>query len=279
MTPEPRGRFEKWANPDSFGATKARDLAAMLELRGGAEDQRATRAAYLELLSVAPGDRVLDVGCGSGVVTRDLARRVAPTGHATGVDPSPDLLAIARELADQENLGPTIDFRVGDARSLPFDSATFDVGLAVTVFSHIPGGEAGVAELVRVVRPGGRVAVVDFDPDSAIVWHPDRVTTRRIVAAYSDHGVADGWLARRLPSLLTAAGVSGVRVRAFTALEQDVTGHRAKSIAQRAALAVRTGVITESDYQRWVDILATEQQVGRFLAGSTYLFAWGTVPA
>jgi ubiquinone/menaquinone biosynthesis C-methylase UbiE len=81
------------------GHRTARDLAARLERRAKAEDEVTARDAYLGLLNISAGQRVLDVGCGSGAVTREIARRVGRAGLAVGLDPSPALLAVARELA------------------------------------------------------------------------------------------------------------------------------------------------------------------------------------
>src|SRR5262249_44553178 len=88
-----------WRDTATGDADRARDLAARLERRAKATDEVAARDAYLGLLEIAAGERALDVGCGSGAVTRELAKRVGPRGLAVGLDPSPALLAVARVLA------------------------------------------------------------------------------------------------------------------------------------------------------------------------------------
>ena len=273
------GRLDQFRDSGEADGETIRDLAARLERRARAADEVAARQAYLALIGLRPGDRLLDVGCGTGVVTRDAARRVAPGGRVVGIDPSPGFLAIARELAEREGLGELIEWRPGDVRALPFGDAEFDVVLAVTALSHVPGGGEAVPELVRVARPGGRVGIFDLDTDSLIISHPDRATTRRIVAAHSDNGVIDGWLARRLPGLLQAVGCVDVQVRAFTPLERDPSGFYG-GVAERAAeIALQVGVVTEAECRRWLDALHAEQLAGRFLAGRTHLFVWGTRPA
>lgn len=257
----------------------ARENSARLERRARADDEIAARNAYLDLLAVGPGERVLDIGCGSGVVTREVARRVAPAGLAVGVDPSPAMLTVARELADQQGVGEWVDLRVGDARALPFADAEFDVVIAVTALSHFPGGEHVIPELMRVMRPGGRLGVFDRDTDSFIVAHPDRALTRRIVAAFSDHASVDGWLARRLPGLFAEAGLHDVRVRAFTPLETDAAGFYAGTALRALEAAVQAEAISEEERQRWVDALHAEQAAGRFVAGLTQLFVWGSKPS
>ena len=129
MSETGRRPVDPWNQTTITAADEARvrELARLMELRGQGEDQTSIRAAYLDLLQIAPGERVLDVGCGTGVATRAVARRVAPTGRVVGVDPSPTMLSVAREVAERDGLLEQIDFQIGDARALPVDDAAFDV--------------------------------------------------------------------------------------------------------------------------------------------------------
>ena len=272
------GRFDLWRDSAEADMAKARELAALLELRARDPDQAAARASYLDALGVGPGSRVLDVGCGSGAVTRDVARRVRPMGRVVGLDPSPAFLTIARELIEREGLFGSVELRLGDARVLPFSDPEFDVALAITTLAHTPGAERAIPELVRVVRPSGRVGIFDLDGDGVILAHPDRLLTRRIVAASSDHLLVNGWLARRLPALLAEAGLQAIGVRAFTPVERDPAGFYAKLAERRAAVAVQAGVISGDEQRRWLEGLHAEQAAGRFLGGQTHLFVWGTRP-
>jgi SAM-dependent methyltransferase len=222
---------------------------------------------------------VLDVGCGSGVVTRDIARRVGPAGRAVGVDQSPQLLAVARELAEGAELGGRVEFRAGSALSLPFPDGAFDVVVAVTVLSHTPGGESAIPEMARVVCPGGRVGVFDLDTDMTSVTHPDRALTRRIVAATSDAVAVDGWLSRRLPQLFTSARLEDVRVRGFFPLETDPRGFYAAMAERAADTALSVGAITEAERRGWLDALHAEQARGPVIAGRLHIFTWGRKPA
>jgi ubiquinone/menaquinone biosynthesis C-methylase UbiE len=278
MADEEYGELSLWRDTANIDEARARELVERLERRGRAEDEIAARAAYLDLLGVAPGERVLDVGCGSGVVLRDIAKRVAPDGLAVGLDPSPHFLAAARELAEGEGLADRIELREGDARALPFGDAEFDVALAVTALSHTPEAERAIPEMARIIRPGGRVGVFDLDGDCLIISHPDRALTRRIVAARADHGIVDSWLARRLPGLLAEAGLHDIRVRAFTSLERDPNEFYATWAEAAARQALDSGTITEQEHADWLDTLRVEQAAGRFLAGQTHLFTWATRP-
>jgi SAM-dependent methyltransferase len=271
-----RGRFSSWRDSASIDEKQARDHAARLEMRAAVASEIAAREEYVRLLGVSPGERVLDVGCGTGAATRTLAQRVAPNGRVTGVDPSGALLKITRDLVEKTGLGGLIELREGDCRALPFPDASFDAVLAATVLSHIPDSERALAEMVRVTRPGGRVAVFDVDGDLTLFAHPDRELTRRIVASYSDLGWADSWLARELPGRLAAVGVVNVKTKAFMPLE--TAGYYAARAERSAEAAAETGAITSDEKARWLEALRAEIAAGRFLGGQVHLFVWGTRP-
>ena len=130
-----------------------RQIADVLELRAADPQQQAMLADYLDDLDLGTDARVLDVGCGTGAVTRALAAR-CPSGHVVGVDPSAILVERARELAtDAANLS----FEVGDGRALPFEDGAFDAVVCHTSLCHIPGPEQVLAgSRHSSVRPPGR---------------------------------------------------------------------------------------------------------------------------
>lgn len=126
-------------------------------------------SAYL-LPHLRAGQRLLDVGCGPGTITADLAQRVAP-GQVTGLDAEPSMVTRAAGVARDRAL-TNVDFEVGDVHALPFDDATFDVVHAHQVLQHVNDPIAALREMRRVCRPGGIVAARDGDY-GAFVWYPD----------------------------------------------------------------------------------------------------------
>ena len=272
------GQLDRWRSDGPPDETRSRELAEFVELRAASPDELKTREAYLELLELQPGEHVLDVGCGTGVVTRDIARRVRPGGRVTGVEPNAFLLDLARQFAERDALNDVIDWREGDARRLDFADGAFDLVVCATVLAHIPSGDGVVQELVRVLRPGGRIGVFEIDPESFLVAHPERVLTRRVLAAATDYGFANALVSRRLPALLCAAGIQDVQVRAFTSLETDPRGFLAKAAELRPVVAEQAGGVTKAEGDLWLAVLRDEMRAGRFLAGTTYVFAWGSKP-
>lgn len=110
----------------------------------------------LQAARAGPGNRLLDVACGTGVVARAAVDRVAPNGTVTGVDLNRAMLAVARRVA------PHIEWRHGDAAALPFGDDAFDVVTCQAAVFFFPDLTGALAEMARVTRPGGRVVVQSF---------------------------------------------------------------------------------------------------------------------
>lgn len=165
-------------------------------------------AGYL-LGHLRPGLRLLDVGCGPGTITADLARRVAP-GRVVAVDNAPAVLALARAAA--ADAGVAVEVREADVYDLPFADGSFDVVHAHQVLQHLSDPVAALVEMGRVCRPGGLVAARDSDYP-AMVWHPPDPRLGRWLELYEEVAKATGAepaAGRRLLSWAHAAGYESV---------------------------------------------------------------------
>ncbi|WP_159944462.1 MULTISPECIES: class I SAM-dependent methyltransferase [unclassified Nocardiopsis] len=129
----------------------------------------AENSAAYALDAVVPGRSLLDVGCGPGSITVDLARRVAP-GRVTAVDSSAEAVELARATA-RESGAEDIEFLVGDVHALDLPDGTFDVVHAHQVLQHVADPVRALSEMRRVARPGGVVAACDSDY-SGMYWYP-----------------------------------------------------------------------------------------------------------
>jgi 2-polyprenyl-3-methyl-5-hydroxy-6-metoxy-1,4-benzoquinol methylase len=113
---------------------------------------------YLDAMGIDGAVRVLDMGCGTGLAARAIARRAAFSGTVLGIDRSPYLVTAAQRLAREEGVDGRLDFRTGDARAVEAGDATFDAVIAHTLVSHVEEPSLVVREAARVLRPGGMLA-------------------------------------------------------------------------------------------------------------------------
>lgn len=128
------------------------------------------RTDTLRHAQLKPGDRVLDVGCGTGVLTRLAQDAVSPQGTAIGIDPGPAMIAQARDNA--RAAGNRAEFRLAAVERLPFPDASFDVVLSSLMFHHLPPEtkREGLREVLRVLIPGGRLVLVDVGKPGHFLW-------------------------------------------------------------------------------------------------------------
>jgi SAM-dependent methyltransferase len=155
-----------------------------------------------EALAVQPGHTALDVGSGTGTEVTEFAHLVGASGRAIGVDPNPAMLAVARERAGDR----PVEFLEGSAYALPLPDACVDVVRCERVYQHLDEPAQATAEIARVLRPGGRVVLIDSDWSTAI-YHPGDAT---ILAAIQDRPQSatgpNRNSGRHLRGLLVAAG-------------------------------------------------------------------------
>lgn len=139
-------------------------MVASLESRGHTPGYLSAVGSLLDAAAIQPGDRVLEVGCGTGVLCRWLSRRLEFKNTVVGMDVNAFFLREAREIAQREGLGNAVSFHEGSAESLPFGEDSFDVVFSSTVIQRV-NADLMLPELVRVAKPGGRVAVLGHAHD------------------------------------------------------------------------------------------------------------------
>src|SRR5208283_1542649 len=185
------------------------------------------KGRMLDLCPVRNGHHVLDVGCGLGHELLRLARLVGPQGIVVGIDANPSMIAEAQRRAAGETFG--ICLEVGDAQYLAFPDNSFDLCRTERVLRYLESPEAALAEMTRVVRPGGCVLAFDFDSDQTVVDAPDSTLARQI-AELLDSAVPRPWIGR--------LGATGFGI--YRQLNQDTI-----------ARAMQAGQITPAEVAAW----------------------------
>jgi ubiquinone/menaquinone biosynthesis C-methylase UbiE len=154
---------------------------------------RELRQRTANLASIQPGEQVLDVGCGTGTLAIEVQRRVGHAGHVAGVDPGTEQIARARRSAARRNL--PIEFQIGVIEQLAFPDQTFDVVLSTLMMHHLTTSlkRQGLAEIARVLKPGGRLVIADFKrkqerQGQAARFHAGGSSMHDLAAMVSDAG-------------------------------------------------------------------------------------------
>jgi SAM-dependent methyltransferase len=153
------------------GSVFDQDASRKLEATYQTPDVIAQRAATLHALALQAGERVVDIGSGPGLLAAEMAAQVGPAGRVIGLDLSDSMLALSRQRCGDLATSKSLSFLKADAARLPFADSLFDVAVSTQVYEYVPDVPAALAEVYRVLRPGGRVLILDTDWDS-IVWQP-----------------------------------------------------------------------------------------------------------
>jgi ubiquinone/menaquinone biosynthesis C-methylase UbiE len=219
-----------WATVTELDAPTQELLADVLETRGEHPQQQAMRRAFLADVPFPPRARVLEVGCGTGVLTRVLAGW-HNVGSVVGVDVAPTLLERARGLAAALT---NVTFDEADARSLPFEDEAFDTVVFDSTLCHIPGPEDALSEAFRVLRASGRVAAFEGDYATTTVALGDHDPLQACVDAMVAGSVTDGRIVRRLPGLVGGCGFEIESFRSHGFVEAS-SGDYMLSIVDRGA--------------------------------------------
>ncbi len=164
----------------------------------------------LDAVQARTGDRILDVACGTGVLTREAASRVGSDGLAAGLDPNPGMLAVAMELA------PALEWTEGVAEALPYSSESFDAVVSQFGLMFFQNRAAALSEMARVLRPGGRVAVAVWDSLENSEAYPDEVALLQKLAGEAAASALSAPFVMgdkpELTQLMEAAGFKSVEV-------------------------------------------------------------------
>jgi SAM-dependent methyltransferase len=238
-------------------------VTADLDVQIAALDQQARlpgiprlRAWSLAVLGLKPGERVLDIGSGTGEQARLLAEAVGETGEVIGLDPNDGMRTEAARRA------PRARFVAGTAYDLPFPDGSLDAVTCERLFQHLDEPGRATREIARVLRPGGRVVITDTDWGTAII-HPGDPDIGQVIIEAMRGGIANPFAARQLVGHVKRAGltVDDVGSQALVQSPSAATGPLVRMLGR---MAVDRGVIDAEGCEQFLADLAGGAESGDF---------------
>jgi len=231
----------------------------------------AQRAFLRAHLPIEMGSNVVDVGAGPGLLAKEIADDIGPNGHVIALDPSADMRAIAAtRCRDFDN----IEVMDGEATALPLDDESQDVLIATQVLEYVSDVEGALREASRVLKPGGRIAVLDTEWESAITRSSDSARTRMVFDAWRNHFVQPD-LPVRLPSLLEAARFTELRTAGTAIINTAMssTTYAGEVLNSIAKYIDRKSLVPAGVGAAWLEEMRSLDASGDFFFSVTrYLF-------
>lgn len=279
--PAPPDRADGWAyTTAAYGAATDDDVtaksAAWLEEQAQFPFIREVGRRSAELLDLRAGAHVLEVGCGTGVFLPRLAAAVGDGGRVVGLDHSPQFLAQARSRLD--GLGvPGVELVEGDALGLPFPDGTFDATHCERVLMHLGDMTAAIAEMVRVVRPGGRVVAAEVYANAAAIDVPHPLAMRRVMHELVS-GIANPDAGIQLRRRFVEAGLVDVTGTVVADFEEDLDAEESTEIAALADRLTAAGEIEPHAGRAIVEAMRSQLASGTHCGTALIFVVAGSVP-
>ena len=229
------------------------------------------RSRTLDALALQAGEQVLDAGCGTGLLLEQMAQSIGDNGRAVGVDFSPDML----EVADQRCHGlSNVELQQGSIESLDFESEIFDVVSCTQTLLYVKQVETALAEIHRVLKPHGRVAILETDWRGVVFNSQDNAMTRRILDAW-DEAVKSPNLPVKMGKLLRQLNFSAIRVEAIPIINTSFTENNFSSsmLEWFTKNALKKAAISQQESDQWLQqVQQLAQQNAYFFCVNRFLF-------
>jgi ubiquinone/menaquinone biosynthesis C-methylase UbiE len=226
------------------------EMAAQQARLARTRDMVRQRRVLIGALSPKRSEAILELGAGNGALARDLVPLVGAGGRIVGIDTSDAIVALARDLC------PDAAFLLGDARHLSFQAGSFDAVVAAQLFCFLDDADGALRDVHRVLKPGGRVVVLDTDW-ATLVWRSrNPALMNRVMAAYTAH-YRDPHVPRSLPERLARAGFTDIALDSFVILDREFGEDSYARQTANFAIPIMEGssAFTPDDIAAWIDDL------------------------
>jgi ubiquinone/menaquinone biosynthesis C-methylase UbiE len=229
------------------------------------------RNDYLNLLDFSTATRILDVGCGTGVVTRALARRNDFSGTTVGVDHSPALIEAAQAFAAEVGLDHRVEFQTGDIHALEYDNDSFDIVFAHTVLSHVTDPLVALKEMARVTKAKGKIVIFDGDYASlTFAYPPDGGLAQAMEAAILKTIVNNPRVMRDIPFMFRNIGLELIHTASQILAEVSAGSFWASAAEAYGPLVAQAGLLPEDQVDAWLVWQRQAISEGVFFASCNY---------
>jgi ubiquinone/menaquinone biosynthesis C-methylase UbiE len=245
-------------------------MVERLETRGSHPRFVAMMDEYLDAMAIDKAGDVLDMGCGTGVVARAIAKRPKFSGRVIGIDLSAYLAEAAARLSSEEGLAERVRFQTGDTQSLGFEDGAFDAVVAHTLMSHVPDPGAVLGEAARLVRPGGAIGVFDGDFTSLSFELENAEDAAQFDARLVESVSNQPRVMRRLPRLAREAGLRIEQSFAYVLTEVGRAEFWESSVRSLGALLPKAGAMSQEEADAWVASQMRASEEGVFFGTSNY---------
>jgi len=235
------------------------------------EDVRNVRIEAAKDLNLSHGQKVLDLGCGIGGATFPLLEITGPTGLVAGVDISSSMIEAAKQRA---NGRAGVEFRVGDACAIPYPENFFDSARTERVFLYLPDRLGAIEEMKRVVKPGGKIVLLDTDLDSTAVYSRKLQLARKMTSLVAA-SMPNPNSARDLPALARQAGLKNIKIRTLSA--STPYEFFLKIIGSSLEKAAEQGKVPAAEVQDFMEEQRVLNATGNFFHAWLFVLVSGSV--
>ena len=262
-------KLDPYSMTDKLDETAISSIINRLESRGQLAFFRKMLDEYLDALNPSRLNRVLEVGCGTGVATRALAQHPEFSGHIDASDLSADLVAAAVKLAAEAGCADKITFSVGDAQAMSNVEA-YDAAIAHTVISHVPDYEAFLSFIFQAVAPAGKVVLFDGDFASITLGAENPEDGEAFSKALIEGLVTNPTIMRQVPWLASANGFEIAQSFSYLLSEIGTARFFADGFPSYPVLLPKSGVADEATAQAWVDQQMAYSEDGMFFGAINF---------
>lgn len=254
-------------------------IVERLETRGKHVRALALIDEYLDAMNIDAAADVLDIGCGTGVISRRIARRPGFHGRVIGIDLSPYLTHTATRLAEAEGVGQRIDFRTGDSHTLGIPEGSLDAVVAHTLLSHVDDPVAVIGEIARILKPGGVAALFDGDFASMTFGTTDPAQGKRDDERIVGAIVTQPRVMRQMPELLHGAGLRQTHCFGHVIADAGRMDYWGPAVESFRKVLPKAGAMSQAEADQWAAAMRARSERGIFFAASNYYSYLAVKPA